>query len=231
MPQLAALTPEKPAIDPLGELRAEQAELQSQANELSATVARLMALETEEAAALAAIGEVGRREVAVLVEWASAGGAGDAPAPLSAERAEAAKRLAGARQKIEAGLLARAEIEARQAEVGAALAEIDRKIDAAILEALERDYHAARLAFGRGLAAARNLAADVFGTRAVILGQAENLRNRGQTEEANVIFRRVEALDRAGIDLDASPLVGEVNSAREAATARAASLRMKGIQS
>lgn len=231
MPQLAIVVDEKPAIDPLAALHAEKANFQLQITELNSERERLTALAAQAGEQETALREIDRTEATLFSGWAASGAKGDAPALLTAERQAASTGLALARAKAAGAAIAIQEIDARQAEAGAALAEIERKIDAAIIDALAMDYHAARERFGRALVSARDLAADVFGTRAVILGQAENLRNRGQTEEATVIYRRVEALDRAGIDLDATPLVGEVNSAREAVMARAASLRMNGIQS
>jgi hypothetical protein len=225
MPQLAIVDKEKPAIDPLAALHAEKAALQSQIAELNSERERLAALAAQAGEQEAALREIDRTEAALFSGWAASGANGDAPALLTSERQAASTGLALARAKAAGAAIAIQEVEARQAEGGAALAEIERKIDAAIIDALERDYRAARERFSRALAGARNLAADVFGTRAAILIQAENLRNRGQTEEANLLYRRVEGLDRAGIDLDATPSVAEVNRALEFAKARVASLR------
>ncbi len=218
---LAIVKPAAPEPDALTSLHAEKIELQRQADELAAVITRLKHFEGEETASLATIGEIGRREVAAMVEWASTGGVGDAPAPLSEERAAAAQRLAAARQQIEAGSQASAEIEARRGALQIQMAEIDARIDAAILDVLENEFHAARVKFAGALADVRLLAADVFGARGAILSQAEALRMRGQADEATAIYRRVEVLDRQATDLDASPLIGDVNSARDAASARA----------
>jgi hypothetical protein len=222
---LAIVDTEKSAIDPLAAIHAEKFELQSQIAELNSERERLTALAAQAGEQEAALREIDRTEAAMFSGWAASGAKGNAPALLTAERQAASTDLALARAKAAGAAIAIQEVEARQAEAGAALAEIDRKIDAAIIDALESGYQAARERFGRALAGARAMAADVFGTRAVILGQAENLRNLGQTEEANLIYRRVEGLDRAGIDLDATPLVAEINRALECAKARAVALR------
>ncbi len=52
----------------LGELHVEKFALQNQISELSTTIARLMALENEETAALAMVGDICRREVGAMTE-------------------------------------------------------------------------------------------------------------------------------------------------------------------
>ncbi len=213
------------APDQLAALHAEKSKLQTQISELAATIGRLLALANEEATLLATIDDIGRREIEGMTEWASRGCVGDPPSPLTSERTAAAKHLAVARLQIESSSTVRAEIEARQAEASAALAEIERKIDAVILDALENEFHAAREKFASALAAVRLLAADVFGVRAAILSEAETLKMRGRITDATAIYHRVESLGRQSIDVDASPLVGEVNRATEAASARALAMK------
>ena len=129
---------------------------------------------------LATIGDIGRREIEAMTEWAKAGCSGDAPAPLSDERADAAKRLAAARLQIESAEAVRGELQARQPEASASLGEIDARIDAAILDVLETDFHAANKKFSRALADARLLAADVFGARAAIFSAGRDVENARQ---------------------------------------------------
>ena len=220
-----AVVKNPPPADPLAALHSERADLQRQIADNAATITRLKILEGVKASVLATIGDIGRREIEAMTEWAKAGCSGDAPAPLSDERADAAKRLAAARLQIESAEAVRGELEARQAEASASLGEIDARIDAAILHVLETDFHAANKKFSRALADARLLAADVFGARAAILSQAETLKMRGRIEEAVPIFRRVEELDRQPIDVDANPLGAEVAAAAEAASRRALAMK------
>ncbi len=224
MPQLA-IVDEKPAIDPLAALHAEQADFQLQNAELNSERERLTVLAAQAGEEEAALREVDRRENELFRAWAASGAKAAAPALLTAERQAASERLALAQAKAAGAESAIREIDARLAAAHVEARELSAKIDRAILDALERDFHAAKEKFSCALAAARLLAAAAFGTRGAILAQAENLRMRGEIESATEIFRRVEALDRAGIDVDASPSVGEVRSATEVAMTRAMALR------
>jgi hypothetical protein len=225
MPQLAIVDTEKPAIDPLAALHSEKADLQIQIAELNSERERLAALAAQAGEEEAALREVDRQENALFSAWAATGAKAAAPALLTAERQAASERLALARAKASGAETAIREIDARLAAANVEARDLSATIDAAIFDAMERDFHAAKEKFSRALAAVRLLAANAFGTRAAILAEAENLRMRGEIASATEIFRRVEALDRAGTDVDASPSVGEVRSATEVAKARAAAMK------
>jgi hypothetical protein len=213
----------EPASDRLAELLAERDDLGADYARLSAERNRIRVLEGEEATILAEIGELGRSEVRAIRDWAK-NPHGDPPAPLTEERAVAARRLADAQAACAAGRVAISELDAGLAAIHRQQLALEPSITALIFDLLTADYGQCLDELRASLVTARAKAAQAFGLFDAMRAEAQHLQGSGKTDEAREMFARLEHLEKFGL-ATVGPTEGEIAEEVMRWRARAAALR------
>ena len=223
---LAVVKSAEPAQHRLAALLSEARDLAAEYGRLAEQRARLEAFGEEEAAIFAEIGEIGRREVAEVREWA-ANPIGEPPAPHSKDRAALATKLARAQARADAGKIAVGELDAKQREIHARQLALEPQIVAEICDRLEAEYSAGLSLMKDQLRAARHQAAHVGGLFDALRDQAQHLQGAGKTDDARVIFARLERLEKFDL-LSIGPTEAEIAQHAVVWRERAAQLRNGG---
>ena len=221
-PATVALVPNAPP-DRLAGLLSEASALRDEFQRLAEQRTRLETFGEEESVIFAEIGEIGRREVAEVREWAS-NPIGEPPAPHSKDRAALATKLARAQARADAGKIAIGELDAKQREIHAKQLALEPQIVGEVCDRLEAEYSAGLALLNDQLRAARQQAAHVGGLFDALRDQGQRLQAAGKIDDARVIFTRLERLEKFNL-LSVGPTEAEI--ARQAVVwrERAAALR------
>lgn len=191
---------------------------------LQATRARLQALNHVEGSLIQQIEEIGRTEMAVMTEWARAGGEGDPPVPDQSKRCALAEQLAGAQAATAAAVGTIHDLDHQMRELNAQLASIDQQIEAASLDILQHDFTDFRERYSALMREGGVLAAKLHGFRSYLSGTGRTLIERGDAEAGKRYLARAEQMSTIKLPMpDVSQ--GEIFAAAENWGRRAAALR------
>ncbi len=207
----------------LEQLHAYFASLAGELAALNTSSARLRETTNAEAAVLREIGEMGSAEIAAMTAWASAGCAGEQPAPDLTQRRALAEKLAAAAAAATSAKAAGTEIDNQISELNSRLRSISIQIEKAALDALQEDFSALNNQHLAAVEAIRKLAAKMHGLCSYLSNEGRRLIDRGDLEAGKRYLARAEALTSIKL---ANPGVtqGEIIEAANDWSRRAAAL-------
>lgn len=208
----------------LEQLHADRAGLTRELTGLQASSARLRETENAEAAVLREIGEMGSAEIAAMTAWASAGCAGEQPAPDLKQRRALAETLAAAQSAATAAKGAGQGIDHQIGDINRKLAGISQAIEKAALDAMQADFGGLSEQHLAATEALRKLSAKLYGLCSYLANEGRNKIDRGEHEAGKAYLARAEALN--GIKLPNPGVTqGEIIEAANDWSRRAAALR------
>ena len=214
MPALAIVPATEPSpADQLAALKIERADLRKEAARLTGIRSRLNEAENGEREALAAIGELGKAEIAAMTRWASEGAVGDPPAVDHEERAALAKQLAAAQAASAAAKGAAVDLDKQRGTIEQRQRDLASEIQSLAFTVIG-DEHAAALADLAALATqASRLVAKIRAQGLWFGFEGRRFQSIGQHDTAMEFFRRAEALRKATLP-EVLPTIGEVDLAQ-----------------
>jgi len=190
-------------------LRAHRGALNGRLVRLQAERTRLRAAEDAETEALAAIGELGRAEVAAVREWASTAAPGPAPGIDAERRAALTRDLVAAQAGAEAARAAIGDVDQELAAVSREAAGLAEQIEhAAVVEVVDQ-FQAKWAEIREDAARLRSEIARALAITTTLRDRVDHLDVRGRPEDAQRIRRMLEPL-YSGLSLDFNPTNGEV---------------------
>jgi DNA repair exonuclease SbcCD ATPase subunit len=214
----------KQTSSPLEQLHADRAGLTGELTGLQASSARLRETANAEAAVLREIGEMGSAEIAAMTAWASAGCAGEQPAPDLKQRRALAEKLAAAQSAAAAAKGAGQDIDAKIVSINGELADLSRVIEKAALDAMQADFGGLSAQHLAATEALRKISAKLYGLCSYLANEGRNRIDRGDHEAGKAYLARAEALN--GIKLPNPGVTqGEIIEAANDWSRRAAALR------
>lgn len=188
-----AVPPAEPSTA-LERLLSDRAGLAGELERLSATHARLRAAALTEAAVVQEIGELGKAEIAATVAWATAGGAGEPPAPDTDKRRTLATKLATAQAAAAAATGSLYELDHQIRGLNDRLAGLESAIEGAALDIAEREFNQIRRQYAAAMAEGGKLAARIHGMRTHLSNQGRSLIERGTPDAGKKYLARAEAM-------------------------------------
>lgn len=190
-------------------LKAHRGALNGAVVRLQGERARLRAAEDAETAALSAIGELGRAEVAAVRKWASTGSPGPAPGIDAAKRTKLMADLVSAQAAAEAARGAGAGVNAELAAVQTEAAGLAQQIEHGAVVELIDQFQAKWAEIREDAVRLRSEIARALAITATLRDRVDHLDVRGRPDDAQRIRRMLEPL-YSGLSLDLNPTNGEV---------------------
>lgn len=178
--------------DPIAVLRTERAKLQAEQTRHAHARARLDDAARAENEALQALDELSRAEGAAMREWASAGAAGDAPKPKTAEREKLTAGLAEAASHAAAARSAIGDIEQLDRDLRDRLAALHSQITFRGLEILAGELDGKLVKLKLYVDQVNLKIAEVMGLSDWAAEAGRAAQSRGDAETATMFFRLAE---------------------------------------
>jgi len=212
--------------DALAELLAIETELKIEHSTLLEQRARLNSFATAEEKILADMRAIHQTELDNMRAWAANPSSDLPPAPLTTERAAAAKALASAEAMSNAATATAAEIDAALAAFHQKQSKLEAEITAAIHDRIEQEYLELLTGLKNDLATLRHTAATCAGYQDYLRSLGAQLNSAGRNDEARNVLQRLNRVLDNGFDLTTvGPSVGEINAESLYWTAAALILR------
>jgi hypothetical protein len=184
-------------VTPLEQLHADRAGLTGELAVLSASSTRLRETANAEAAVLREIGEMSSAEIAAMTAWASAGCAGDPPAPDQKQRRALAEKLNAAQSAAAAAKGAGQDIDHQISVLNQRMATIAGQIEVAVLDAAELEFAEVCRQNTAFVDLLRKSSLKIFGLCSFLSTEGRRLNDRADTDGGKRYLARAEALAAA----------------------------------